>query len=88
MKGLLTGLFFFILGFTSIFSSVVFFAYCNSIRDLQLVHLHGAFTIIQVNSSVEYYIQRLLVKKYGGSSKHLIFKKNLSLYMEDSHPFT
>ena len=48
MKGLLTGLFFFLFGIISIPSSVVFYAYSGSTEDQKLVRLHGAFAIIQV----------------------------------------
>ena len=51
MKGLLTGLFFFLFGIISIPSSVVFYAYSGSTEDQKLVRLHGAFAIIQVTDT-------------------------------------
>ena len=48
MKGLLTGLFYLILGLTSILSSGVYYAYSHTLEDRRLAPFHGVFTLIQV----------------------------------------
>ena len=48
MKGLLTGLYFFVLGLTSIPSSALYYLYKDSLKNRVLVPFYAAFTIIMV----------------------------------------
>ena len=48
MKGLLTGLYFFVLGLTSIPSSALYYLYKDSLKNRVLLPFYAAFTIIMV----------------------------------------
>ena len=50
MKGLLSGLFYFFLGLTSIPSSALYYIYKDSRENRVLVLFHAAFTIIMVGN--------------------------------------
>ena len=55
MKGFLTGLFFFFDGFSSIFSSAVYYKSPEKLQNKNLVLFYAAFTIIQVSIHINNY---------------------------------
>ena len=68
MKGLLTGLFYFLIGVTSIPSSALYYLYKTSVKNKVLLPFHAAFIILMVGTSVCKAVTDTFVYAGGGHS--------------------